>query len=168
MIYILGGVSGTGKSTIGARLADELSLPFYDGDDFHPSANIEKMRLGIPLEDTDRQPWLETLARLIPQWSEQGGAVLACSALKESYRQTLSSHYEDYIYWVMLTGTQELLANRLDARQGHFFDPKLLRSQLDTLELPNYGRILDVTPSPDKIIESLISPVEYEPPHPNI
>jgi len=168
MIYILCGVSGTGKSTIGARLANELSLPFYDGDDFHPTANIEKMRRGIPLNDADRQPWLETLASLLPQWAEQGGAVLACSALKESYRQTLSSQYQEYIYWVILTGTEELLRSRLDARKGHFFDPMLLRSQLDTLELPNYGRIVDVTPSPDKILESLMSPAEYEPPNPNI
>ena len=162
MIIIIYGVSGTGKSTIGAQLADELSLPFYDGDDFHPIANIEKMRLAIPLEDADRQPWLETLAAHLLQWAGQGGAVLACSALKESYRQTLASIYDAPIHWIMLTGSKDLLADRLNMRQGHFFDPTLLRSQLDTLEPADYGQQIDVTPSPDKIVKTILRHLEKE------
>ena len=94
MIIIVGGVSGTGKSTIGSHLAAALNIPFYDGDDFHPEANIEKMRSGLALNDSDRGPWLETLADKLSFWADQHSAVLACSALKESYRKTLASKWE--------------------------------------------------------------------------
>ena len=155
MIIIVCGVSGCGKSTIGKRLAERLKLSFFDGDDFHSKANIEKMKSGRPLDDDDRQPWLETLASRLPQWDAQGGAVLACSALKETYRQTLGSKFSGQINWVFLTGSEALLRERINARAGHFFDPALLRSQLETLELPDYGQRIDVTPSP-KTITNLI------------
>ena len=155
MIIIVCGVSGCGKSTIGKRLAERLKLSFFDGDDFHPNTNIEKMRSGRALDDDDRQPWLETLASRLPQWDAQGGAVLACSALKEAYRETLGSKFSGQINWVFLTGSEALLRERINARAGHFFDPALLRSQLETLELPDYGQRIDVTPSP-KAITNLI------------
>ena len=155
MIIIVCGVSGCGKSTIGKRLAERLKLSFFDGDDFHSKANIEKMKSGRPLDDDDRQPWLETLASRLPQWDAQGGAVLACSGLKETYRQTLGSKFSGQINWVFLTGSEALLRERINARAGHFFDPALLRSQLETLELPDYGQRIDVTPSP-KTITNLI------------
>ena len=92
MIWIIIGVAGSGKTTIGKLLAARLGIPFLDADDFHPQSNVTKMQSGIPLNDTDRQPWLETLADLLAQQAEGKGAVLACSALKESYRKTLSQN----------------------------------------------------------------------------
>jgi len=157
MIVVICGVSGVGKSTIGKLLAEKLGLSFFDGDDFHPAANIEKMKSGHPLNDDDRQPWLETLASQLPQWAAQGGAVLACSALKEIYRETLSSRFFGQINWVFLTGSEALLSARINARGGHFFDPSLLRSQLETLELPDYGQRIDVKPSPERIVELIRS-----------
>jgi len=156
MIIIVCGVSGCGKSTIGKRLAERLKLSFFDGDDFHPVANIEKMKSGRALGDDDRQPWLETLASRLPQWDAQGGAVLACSALKEAYRETLGSKFSGQINWVFLTGSEALLRERINARVGHFFDPALLRSQLETIELPDYGQRIDVTPSPKTITNLII------------
>ena len=156
MIIIVCGVSGCGKSTIGKRLAETLDLSFFDGDDFHPAANIEKMKSGQPLDDDDRQPWLEALASHLPQWDAQGGAVLACSALKEIYREQLASKWGGKIQWVFLTGSEALLRERINGRAGHFFDPALLHSQLDALELPEYGHQIDIAPPPEAIVRLII------------
>ena len=136
MIYIVMGVSGCGKSTVGALLAERLALPFYDGDDFHPLRNIEKMAQGIPLTDDDRKPWLMLLAENIKEWQLQGGAILACSALKQSYRDILTSTTSSSVKFVYLKGEQALLASRLSNRVSHFMPETLLKSQLDTLEPP--------------------------------
>ena len=114
------------------------------------------MSRGTPLDDADRQPWLETLASKLPDWERGGGAVLACSALKESYRATLVSKCGQAVRWVMLEAPEELLAERLAARKGHYFDPALLRSQVDTLELPDYGWRMDVTAAPQEIVDSIL------------
>jgi 6-phosphogluconate dehydrogenase/gluconokinase len=156
MIIIVCGVSGTGKSTVGELLADRLDLPFYDADDFHPDANVDKMTSGIALNDQDRQPWLESLSAHLAKWENEGkGAVLACSALKESYRITLASNCRTNIEWVILNGSRELLVSRLGSREGHFFDANLLDSQLATLELPDYGWTLDVQLSPQEIVNKV-------------
>lgn len=162
MIAIVCGVSGTGKSTIGKLLADALTLPFYDGDDFHPDANVEKMKSGVPLNDDDRQPWLELLANEIASWESGGGAVLACSALKESYRQVLAAKSHGRIEWIMLHGTAELLNERLTSRKGHFFDLRLLASQLSALELPDYGWTIDIAPPPSQIIDNILMRLNKE------
>ena len=159
MIIIVSGVSGTGKSTIGKLLADKLKLPFYDGDDFHPETNVQKMKEGIALGDQDRAPWLELLSNEIAKWESKKGAVLACSALKESYRKTLSSQCKQVIYWVILNGTKLLLTERLAARKGHYFNPLLLASQLNTLELPDYGLVIDVQSTPDEIVNKILANV---------
>lgn len=156
MIIIVCGVSGTGKSTIGKLLARKLELTFHDADDFHPPHNVQKMASGKPLNDADRQPWLAQLAKNLPEWDDAGGAVLACSALKESYRQILASNAAIDVQWIMLTGSQEILTQRISSRQNHFFAPALLRSQLDVLELPEYGLLLDVKESPDSIVNSIL------------
>jgi len=136
MVYIVMGVSGCGKTTVGEALAERLGLPFYDADAYHPDANRRKMAAGTPLNDLDRRPWLEALANHIKQWNADatGGAVLACSALKQSYRNILAKHAG--VTFIYLAGTRDLLASRLEERAGHFFPAALLDSQLATLEPP--------------------------------
>lgn len=156
MNIIVCGVSGTGKSTIGELLAQKLKLPFYDGDDFHPESNVSKMKSGNALNDLDRKPWLEELANNLSAWEGCGGAILACSALKESYREVLASKCTKNILWIMLHGSRKLLTERLAERKGHFFNSTLLDSQLATLELPDYGWIIDVTPSSISIVNIIM------------
>lgn len=157
MTIILFGVSGAGKSLIGHTLATELGWDFYDADEFHSPGNIEKMKQGIPLTDEDRGPWLERLCRLIETLTEQGkNAVLACSALKKSYRERLQCGAE--VKLVFLKGEYELIAERLRKRQGHFMDPELLRSQYAELEEPvGEGIVVDVKPSPGEITKLIRS-----------
>jgi gluconokinase len=138
-IIIVMGVSGSGKTTVGELLAQHLGLPFYDGDDFHPAANVAKMAAGHPLTDEDRAGWLATLAADLTPWEAAGGAVLACSALKESYRQTLQAGASLPLTWVFLDTDPAVLRQRLEARQGHYMKASMLESQLETLEKPTYG-----------------------------
>ncbi len=157
MIYIVYGTAGVGKTTIGKRLAEELKLPFYDADNFHPPVNIRKMKQGIPLHDQDRKEWLTTLAKNIRNWESDGGAVLACSALKEKYRQVLQSIPFERIIWIFLNSTYEVIHKRLQKRQDHYFNPDLLQSQFDTLEIAEYGIQIDANNSVQEIISEIIS-----------
>lgn len=154
-IIILMGVSGCGKTTIGKKVASQLKLPFFDGDDFHPATNIAKMRQGMPLNDADRKPWLEILATNLNDWSTTSGAVLACSALKETYRNILSSQVVA-IDWVFLSGSFETIKQRLNLREGHFMKSSLLQSQFDTLEVPSYGIHIDITQKQEAIVTEII------------
>lgn len=136
MIVIVAGVSGSGKSTVGAMLAGWLHWRLADGDDFHPAANIEKMRAGIPLTDDDRWPWLRAIAAWMDERIEQGeSAVIPCSALKRSHRDVLLTGRPE-ARLVFLAVDREVLAGRLAARHGHFFPAQLLSSQFDALEPP--------------------------------
>ena len=155
MIYIVMGVSGCGKSTIGTLLAEKLALPFYDADDFHSPTNIEKMAQGTPLTDDDRKPWLTLLADQIINWQAEGGAVLACSALKQSYRDILSSTTENSVKFVYLKGDKAVLTARLTNRNNHFMPANLLTSQLATLEPPEDA----ITVSLEKTVEEIISDI---------
>jgi gluconokinase len=157
MVIILFGVAGAGKSLIGQCLAAQLGWKFYDADQFHTSANIEKMRQGIALTDEDRGPWLERLCELLQTLRGRGeDAVLACSALKESYRRSLDLGEE--IKLVFLKGEYELIEKRLRKRQGHFMNPELLRSQFETLEEPRGGAlVVDVRLSPSEIVKEIRS-----------
>jgi len=155
MIYLFIGVSGCGKTTLGKLFAECVRIPFYDADDFHPESNIRKMKNGIPLNDEDRAPWLRDLARHIILWNGSGGAVLACSALKESYRQILSANAGIPIKWVFIQADFETLEQRLVNRKGHFFNPLLLKSQLDTMEPPDYGVHLCAKDALDQQLEQL-------------
>ncbi|SIT79747.1 NADP-dependent phosphogluconate dehydrogenase [Pontibacter indicus] len=159
MIYIVMGVTGSGKTTVGQKLAARLRLPFYDADDYHPRQSIDKMRQGIPLNDQDRAPWLAQLASLIPAWEAAGGAVLACSALKEEYRKTLQTVPD--ISWIYLDGSRDTILKRLQARQAHFMPPTLLESQLEALEKPAYGIHVDVSLAPEQIIQEVITKLEH-------
>src|SRR5213593_4126543 len=135
MVVVLMGVTGSGKTTVGKLLSRELDWKYYDADDFHPSANVEKMRSGIPLEDADRKPWLETLRDLIRDCLDRGeNAVLACSALKEDYRRLLL--IDERVKLIYLKGNFELIQERLSQRRGHYMEPGLLKSQFASLEEP--------------------------------
>jgi|SRR5919109_845602 gluconokinase len=157
MVVIIFGVSGSGKTTIGRLLSSELGWMFYDADDFHPISNIEKMKQAIPLSDEDRKPWLERLRELIGTClAQRVDAVLACSALKESYRQYL--RIDEEVRFVFLKGEFGLIQERLRSRHGHFMDPSLLRSQFDALEEPKEEVIIvDVTSSPSMIVQMIRS-----------
>ena len=138
MVDVLFGVSGSGKTTLGKSLADYLNAPFYDADDFHPPLNIEKMKSGIPLHDTDRYPWLHALGDQVVRRHEDGRVILACSALKSEYRELLATYGPICFY--LIEGNFELISNRLEQRDGHFMPPSLLRSQFESLEsVPNDG-----------------------------
>ncbi len=126
------GVSGSGKSTVGAALAQRLRVPFADADDFHPPANIAKMTAGIPLDDDDRYPWLDAIGRWLAQRRDSGG-VMSCSALKRKYRDQIRSHCASTEF-VHLAGSPEVIAARQASRPGHFMPASLMASQFATLE----------------------------------
>ena len=150
------GVSGSGKTTVGQLLTSELGWEFADGDDYHPAANVEKMRNGIPLTDADRGPWLETLRGLIAGWVLAGkNTVLACSALKRAYRERLRIGTEVQV--VYLRGTPELLKQRLRARAGHFMTERMLESQLAALEEPEDAVVVDVDSAPARIVAEILA-----------
>jgi gluconokinase len=152
MIIILMGVSGCGKTTIGKQLAQELNWPFYDGDDFHPRANVEKMRSGIPLTDDDRDPWLATLQNLIlEKLRGNQPAILACSALKQKYRDRLQVDREN-VRLVFLQGDFATIAARLAARTNHYMNPNLLASQFAALEEPNDALVVNIAQTPEAIL----------------
>jgi gluconokinase len=152
MIIILMGVSGSGKTTVGERLAQALGWPFYDGDQFHPPANVAKMQQGTPLTDEDRWPWLHALRTHIETWVQQGvSAVLACSALKQAYRAYLIID-EGEVKLVYLKGDYNLIHERLAQRRGHFMPPGVLASQFAALEEPEQGVVVDIVHSPATIV----------------
>ena len=152
MIIILMGVSGSGKTTIGTRLAHALGWPFSDGDQFHPPANVAKMQQGLPLTDADRWPWLHTLRAHMETWLQQGlSAVLACSALKQVYRAHLLLE-EPEVKLVYLQGEYARIHARLAQRRGHFMPPGLLASQFAALEEPAQGVVVDIGPPPETIV----------------
>jgi gluconokinase len=153
------GVSGSGKSTIADKLAERLNWSYEDGDKFHPAGNVAKMSAGHPLTDEDRWPWLQAIAGEIDRVCNAGQhAVIACSALKRTYRDILV-HGRNDVRIVYLKGTQELIANRLAQRQGHFMPPGLLASQFKTLEPPDVSEnpvTVSIDASVDAIVDDII------------
>jgi carbohydrate kinase (thermoresistant glucokinase family) len=149
------GVSGCGKSTVAKLLGENLSLPFYDADDYHFPENIAKMESGIPLTDADRKPWLTLLADNIILWEKSGGAVLACSALKQIYRNLLSSTTTGVVKFIYLKGDKALLHSRLSNRESHFMSEALLDSQLQTLEPPGDAITIFIKNSLDRMISQI-------------
>lgn len=153
-VFFVMGVSGCGKSTVGSMLATTLNIPFFDGDDYHPLANIKKMEQGFPLNDHDRHDWLVQLNALAKSHSEKG-AVIACSALKESYRILLREGIS-LVKFVFLDGSFDEIMARMKSRKGHFMPSDLLKSQFDTLEIPKDAITISISKAPDKIAASII------------
>ena len=156
MVIILIGVAGSGKTTVGRILAARLGCEFHDADDLHPPHNRDKMRRGIPLGDADRSPWLHAVRALVQQClARNRSAVIACSALKQAYRDLLIVDTAK-IKVVYLRGSPALIAERLAQRAGHFFDQRLLQSQFDTLEEPADAIVADISETPGKIADTII------------
>ena len=156
MIVVLMGVSGSGKSTIGKLLAEQLGWSFMEADDYHPTSNVEKMRRGEPLTDADRRPWLDKLRHRVDAACEQGeNVVLACSALKHAYQDYLAQHEPECVRYVYLHGSEELIRQRLASRKGHFMNPALLHSQFEILEAPTDAVRVEISAAPETIVAEI-------------
>lgn len=154
MFVLIMGVAGSGKTTIGRRLAAELGWQFYDADDFHPPANVAKMASGMPLDDADRLPWLETLQTLVRASLERGeSGVLACSALKATYRAPLL--VDGRVKLAYLKGNFDLIKKRLENRRGHFMSAAMLESQFAALEEPEQESHVDIDTTPGEIVRAI-------------
>jgi gluconokinase len=151
------GVTGAGKTTIGRALATALGWEFHDGDELHSEASMLKMHRGIALDDADRAPWLSAIRKLIlAMLSEGRDGVIACSALKQSYRDEIVVD-PNSVKVVYLKGSKEVIAERLRNRSGHFMNPDLLQSQFDTLEEPHGAIVVDVLMAPEAIVKEVIA-----------
>ncbi|MEP1032639.1 gluconokinase [Ekhidna sp.] len=155
IVFVMG-VSGVGKTSVGRQLASELSMTFIDADDYHPPANIEKMRQAIPLNDIDRQPWLGKLNELAKNHIKSG-CVMACSALKQAYRSQLIQSIETEVTWVYLKGDYDQILDRMKNRKDHFMDSVMLKSQFEALEEPENAIKIDIKESIDGIVQKIKS-----------
>ena len=156
-VIIITGVAGSGKTTVGKALALQLNARFYDGDEFHPEANRQKMSAGIPLDDGDRIPWLHTLNMLVKEKLQTESLIIACSALKDSYRTILADGIDgNAVLWVHLQGSYELIHKRLAERSGHFMKPGMLLSQFEVYEPPHEGLLIDVGKTPEQIVDQIM------------
>jgi 6-phosphogluconate dehydrogenase len=154
VIYIMG-VSGSGKTTIGKLLSKKMNCPFFDADDFHSIANIEKLKGGIPLTDNDRAAWLESLNKLALKEVVQHNVIIACSGLKKSYRQVLTKELTNF-FCFFLHGDYNVIYNRIQNRKNHFMPTSLLQSQFETLELSSNDYAIDINNDPDEIVEIIL------------
>lgn len=168
-VIVVGGPSGTGKTTIATKLAEALSWPSIEGDEFHSKENVAKMHSGVPLTDEDRRPWLQSLHKEVIAQSvrEKKRTVLSCSSLKRAYRDTLRSGLPDgAVYFVLLTGTKDTLTRRVASRKGHFMNAALVQSQLDTLELlqpDEKGLCIDCETNVADIVNTILSSIQPPP-----
>jgi carbohydrate kinase (thermoresistant glucokinase family) len=160
MVYILMGVSGCGKTMIGRMLAGRMDLPFLDADDFHPAENINKMKQSVPLTDEDREAWLLSLAAKIVELNAAGGAVMACSSLKEKYRSVLSRNGKESVVFIYLKGSRHIIRERMKWRKGHFMPAELLDSQFDILEEPRGALTVSSDGDPEQVCREILAGLE--------
>lgn len=151
IIYIMG-VSGSGKTTVGKLLSQKTAIPFFDADDQHSKANREKMEAGLPLNDGDREEWLESINRLAIEQAAINGAIIACSALKEKYRAVLNKGIEKPV-WIFLQGDYAMISERMKSRVNHYMPASLLQSQFDILEIPAGALSISIQQVPSEIVE---------------
>ena len=158
---VIMGVSGCGKSSVGAALGERLGIPYRDGDDLHPAANVEKMRAGIPLSDADRWPWLDRVALVL---HEDAPVIVGCSALRRAYRDRIRSAAGGAVRFVHLTGSREVIATRMAARTGHYMPAILLDSQFATLEppAPDEALTLDIAASMGALVDAILADITGE------
>ncbi len=162
---VIMGVSGCGKSSVGAALAEKLGTTYVDGDDLHPAANIAKMSAGIPLNDEDRWPWLALVGDSLAK--SEGTAIIGCSALKRVYRDTIRAKVSESVLFIHLAGSKELIAGRMGKRAGHFMPGTLLDSQFATLEPPQSDELaltVSIDQSLDGIIATILTDLQEETP----
>lgn len=154
-LVLITGVAGSGKSTIGRRLATEIGWDYFEADDFHPAANVAKMSRGEPLNDSDRAPWLASIRARMDECAARGmPAVFSCSALKAAYRQALVSGQADVLI-VFLKADPEIVTRRIASRSGHFMKADLVRSQFESLEPPDKALVIDARMAPDEIVQRI-------------
>lgn len=163
-VFIITGVSGCGKTTVGEALSKELGASFYDGDQFHPASNIAKMSAGIPLTDEDRVPFLKSINSFVSEKLPTETIVIACSALKEKYRDILSEGINPaQLVWIHLQGSYDTIYQRMTKREGHFMGAAMLRSQFETYEAPTKGIIVNIDQSLGQMIDQVKSEVKSYP-----
>ncbi len=161
MVLVIMGVVGSGKTTVGTLLAHKLGWGFADADDFHPAENIQKISHGVPLTDGDRAPWLQAMRNAIQQWQREGkNVILACSALKHSYREELRAGNVRFVY---LKGDAPLIARRLHARRGHFATDSILESQFADLQEPCDALAVSIAQTPEAIVAEIIDKLKLAP-----
>lgn len=160
IILVVMGVSGSGKTTVGRRIAEQLGWPFYEGDDLHPKANVKKMEGGEPLADIDRQPWLEEIRDLAGRLAREGrSAVIACSALKRAYRELIRSKVQDAMQFVYLKGGYQQIKARIEERDNHYMPAELLQSQFDALQEPTPEEHIievNIAQPPDALVHEVV------------
>lgn len=154
IVYIMG-VSGSGKTTIGKLVSEKTGIPFFDADDFHSTQNKEKMKAGIPLTDADRLPWLKSIHQKALEQSKIKGAIIACSALKEKYRLILNAGIDSF-EWIFLEGDILLIKERMSKRKNHFMPVQLLKSQFESLQIPENAFRVNIKNNPDVIVAKII------------
>ena len=160
-LLVVMGVAGSGKSSVGAAVAVRLGGTYFDGDDLHPRANIEKMSRGTALSDADRWPWLEEVARNLS--SRSGLVLVGCSALKRSYRDFITAKAGERVTFIYLAGSRQLIARRMGARTGHFMPTSLLDSQFEALEVPGEDELkitIDISGTESEVVEQVISKLD--------